>query len=164
MEENFYKLWENARKCNFLLNSKEKSFWNFKMKHCMSSGESLWWSVIFINCYANDQWSFSFCNPLQVFSFFLFLLLLWFFGQLCFKAPLWRLLLEQYCSFKDLEIKPCGLLQVPSLLNDNSLLKTFLQRSMIWLCAIVISIYNCNFIWLQVAVTFCIWFLYFIHV
>ena len=33
------------------------------------SGESLLWSVISFNCYANGQWSFSFITPLQIFSF-----------------------------------------------------------------------------------------------
>ena len=48
-------------------------------------------------------------------------------------------------------------MQVPSLLNSNSLLKTFLQRSIIWLYAIVMSLYH------SYVVTFCIWSLYFVY-
>ena len=39
--------------------------------------------------------------------------------------------------------KTKGLLQVPSLRNDNSLLKTFFQRSIIWLHKIIIFLHHC---------------------
>ena len=69
-----------------------------------------------------------FCILLSTTDFFLSFLA----SSMIFLAPLFestfeRLLLEQYFSFRDLVIKPQELLQVPSLLNDNSLLKTFFQ-------------------------------------
>ena len=68
-----------------------------------------------------------------------------------------RLLFEKHFSFRDLVIRPLGLQQVPVLLNDNSLLKTFFQRSIIWLYTIIISLYYCY------VVTFCMWSLYFVY-
>ena len=65
----------------------------------------------------------------------------WFFGPLCLKA-LMGLLLEQYSSSRDLVIRSYGLLQVLYQLNDNSLLKTFFQRSIIWSNTIVILLYH----------------------
>lgn len=56
-----------------------------------------------------------------------------------------------------LVIIPYGLLQVPSLKNDNLLLKMFFQRSSIWLYTIIVSLYHCY------VVTFCIWSLYFVY-
>ena len=74
-----------------------------------------------------------------------------------FESTYGRLLLEQYFSFRDLVIRPWSLLQAPSQLNNNSLLKTFFQRSIIWLSMIVIPLYGCY------DVTFCIWSLYFVY-
>ena len=53
--------------------------------------------------------------------------------------------------------KPQSLLQVSSLVNDNSLLKIFFQRSITWLNTIIISLCHCY------VVTFCIWSLYFVY-
>ena len=47
------------------------------------SVESLWWSVFFVICQANCQWSFRFCPQPPTF----FLRLMWLFGWLCLKAP-----------------------------------------------------------------------------
>lgn len=111
----------------------------------MVSGEILWWSVIFVNHQVNGQWVFRFCPPPQIFHCdcdcdFL--------GAV-FENTIERLLLEQCFSYRDLVIRPWGLLQAPSLLNNNSFVKTFLPRSTIWLYAII--------------VTFCIWYLSFVY-
>ena len=81
---------------------------------------------------------------------FLFLHLLCFFGRLCLKAPLgdcfWKILASGTWS------RPQGLLQTLSLLIDNSLLKTFLQRSTTRLDTIIISSYHllcCNFLYVN---------------
>ena len=66
------------------------------------------------------------CTLLQVFSILASSVIFW---AGVFESIFGRLHLEQHCSFRDLFIRPEGLLQVPSLLNENSLLKTFLQRS-----------------------------------
>ena len=95
-----------------------------------------------------------FCPPLQVFSFLASSVIFW---ATMFESIFGRLHVERHCSFRDLVIRPSGLLQVPSLLNDNSLLKTFLQRSIIWLYAIVMPLYH------SYVVTFCIWYLYFVY-
>ena len=50
-----------------------------------------------------------------------------------------------------------GLLQVPSQLSDNSLLKTLFERSIVWFYLIIIPLYDCY------VVTFCIWSLYFVY-
>ena len=42
-------------------------------------------------------------------------------------------------------------------MNHNSLLKTFFQRSIIWLHTIIIPLYNCY------DITFCIWSLHFVY-
>ena len=102
---------------------------------------------------ANVQWSFRFCPPPRnVFS--CIALVFW---TTLFESTYGRLLLEQYFSFRDLVTRPQSLLQVPSQLNDNSLLKIFFQRSIIWLHAIIIPLYDCY------GVTFCIWSLYFVY-
>ena len=95
-----------------------------------------------------------FCPPLWVFSFLASSVIFW---ATMFESIFGRLHVERHCSFRDLVIRPSGLLQVPSLLNDNSLLKTFFQRSIIWLHAIVMSSYH------SYVATFCIWFLYFVY-
>ena len=95
-----------------------------------------------------------FCTPLQVFSCLASSVIFW---ATMFESIFGRLHAEQHCPFRDLVIRPWGLLQVPPLLNDNSLLKTFLQRSIIWLHAIVMSLYH------SYVVTFYIWSLYFVY-
>ena len=40
-------------------------------KASLSSWQSLWWSVIFANCYANGRWSIIFCSPCAGFFFLL---------------------------------------------------------------------------------------------
>ena len=62
-------------------------------------------------------------------GFFFFLCVTLGFWTALFESTYGRLLLEQYFSFRDLVIRPWSLLQAPSQLNDNSLLKTFFQRS-----------------------------------
>ena len=94
------------------------------------------------------------CTPLQVFSFLASSVI---FCATMFESIFGRLHVEQHCRFRDLVIRPWRLLQAPSLLNDNSLLKTFLQRSIIWLYAIVMSLYH------SYVVTFYIWSLYFVY-
>ena len=96
----------------------------------------------------------AFCTPLQVVSFLDSSVISW---AAVFESTFGRLHLEQNCSFRKLVIGLYGLLQVPFLLNDNSLLKTLLQRSIIWLYAIVISLYH------SYVVTFCIWSLFFVY-
>ena len=88
-----------------------------------------------------------FCTQLQVFSYLASSVIFW---AAVFENVFGSLHLDQHCSFRDLVIRFLGLLQVPSLLNDNSLLKTFLQRSIIRLYAIVMSLYH------SYVVTFCI--------
>ena len=89
----------------------DKSFTNHSQMH-------------FANRQANGQWSFRFRSTADFFS----CVGLGFWTAL-FESTYGRLLLEQYFSFRDLVIRPLGLLQAPSQLNDNSLLKTFFQRS-----------------------------------
>ena len=115
--------------------------------------ESLQWRVIFVNRHANGQWFFSFCTSVQVFSFLASSVIFW---TAVFESIFERLLLEQHFSFRELMIRPSGLLQVPSPLNDNSLLKTFLQWSTILLYTIIISLYFYT-------VNFFIWPLYFVY-
>ena len=133
--------------------SPKEFFEKVVLKLLLFSGESLQWSVIFVNRHANGQWFFSFCNSVQVFSFLASSVIFW---AAVFQSTFERLLLEQHFSFRELMIRPSGLLQVPSPLNDNSLLKTFLQWSTIWLYTIIISLYFC-------AVNFFIWSLHFVY-
>ena len=110
--------------------------------------ESLWWYVIFVNHHANGQWSFRFCTPLQAFSFLAPSVFFW---AVVFESTFGRLLVENF-SFRTLMIRPQGLLQTLSLLIDNSLLKTFLQRSTTRLDTIIISSYHllcCNFLYVN---------------
>ena len=44
-----------------------------------------------------------------------------------------------------------------TVLNDDSLLQTFFQRSIVWLHTIIMSLCNCH------AVSFCIWYLYLVY-
>ena len=70
-----------------------------------------------------------------------------------------RLPLQQHFSFRDLMIRLSGPLQLPSILNDNSLLKTFLQKFITSWYTIIISLYHFY------VVTFSIWsmcFLFFV--
>ena len=107
------------------------------LKLLVFSRESFWWSV---NRQVNGLWSSSFCPTQQIFSFFESSVIFW---AIMFEITFGRLLLEQYFSFSDLVIRPKGILQVSSLLSNNSLLKTFFQRSIIWLHTIIISLYCC---------------------
>ena len=87
-------------------------------------------------------------------GFFSFLASSVIFWVTVFESTFGRLLLEQHFSFRGLVIRPYGLLQVLSLLSDNTLLKNFLQRSITWLYTIIVTLYHFY------VVTFCIWFLY----
>ena len=93
------------------------------------------------------------CTPRQDFSSLVSVI----FWVAVFESIFGRLHLEQHCRFWDLVIRLQGLLQVPSLLNDNSLLKNFLERSIIWLYANIMPLYH------SYVVTFCIWSLYFVY-
>ena len=148
-EKNYSKSWNTSSSSPKVFSEK------IILKLLEFSGESQWCSVIFSNHQANGQWSFRFFLPPQV--IFLFLCLLWSFERLCLKTSLRDcFLLEQYFSCRDSVIRPYGLLQFPSLLNDNSLLKTFFQGSIKWLYMVVISLY-------YNVVTFCMCSLYFVY-
>ena len=73
------------------------------LKLLVFSWESLWWSVIFVNHHASNQWSFSFFTPLQVFSFLASSVI---FGVAVFESTFERLLLEQHFTFRDVVIRP----------------------------------------------------------
>ena len=76
------------------------------LKLLLFSREGLWWSVIFANRHANSQWFFSFCTPLQFFSFASSVI----FWVAMFESTFGRLLLEQHFSFRDFLTRPYGLL------------------------------------------------------
>ena len=75
------------------------------LKLLVISGESLWWSVIFVNRRANGQWSFSFCTSLQVLFFFCVFCISW---VALFESTFRRLLLEECFSSWDLVKRPSG--------------------------------------------------------
>ena len=116
----------------------------------MFSGESAWWSVIFVNHQANGQWSLSFCPPQQIlffscaFSDFL-------------GSFIWKHLWESAYGKIWLGDKNLKSFAIFFISEHNSLIKTFSQRSIIWLYTIIISLYHFYF------ATFCIWSLYFVY-
>ena len=71
-----------------------------------------------------------------------------------------RLPLQQHFSFRDLMIRLSGPLQLPSILNDNSFLKTFLRKFITsWYTIIFISFLCCNvFYMIYVFFVFCCFF------
>ena len=121
----------------------------------MFSGDSLWWSVIFVKRQANYQWSFSFCPPLQISSFLTSSVMFW---VAVFESTFGRLLLEQYFSFRGLVVKlRCMFLPYWTIIHDYYNNSLYIQYIIIHDCTLLLYLlYHCY------VVIFCRWSLYFV--
>ena len=151
MEEHSYNLWKNARKCN--------RFQTFYEKR--ASGTSKW-NIVFLSQIAFKKLNARVAPP-QKCSLKRSSLNAWCFLGKVYGGVSFLLIVMQTASGLSVFALHWScfafllLLQVPSRLNelDNSLLKTFLQRPIIWFMQLLYLYIN--------VVTFCIWSLYFVY-